>query len=128
MFVAIAGEQMPVVDGDDCADDESAEPGPAGAVAEVTGGGPYERPDLAEVRVRYRAGFAHVDGEFADHEQIPLMRPRHGGSAHQWDLVIWLVSRNGYEDNLRRYGRRVRRRSPIHSWGTSHGMKCPPWS
>jgi hypothetical protein len=57
-------------------------------------------PALVEVHVRYRAGFAYVEGELPDGDRIPLMRLRYGGSAHQWGFALWLASRDGYEDNV----------------------------
>ncbi|WP_232807340.1 hypothetical protein [Geodermatophilus chilensis] len=38
-------------------------------------------PDLAEVRMRYRAGFAYVEGVLAAGPVIPLCRLRYLGSA-----------------------------------------------
>ena len=40
-------------------------------------------PQLAAVQVRYRGQFAYVTGELTDGDQMPLMRLRYGGSAHQ---------------------------------------------
>jgi hypothetical protein len=68
--------------------------------------------------VRYRAGFAYVDVELADGERIPLMRLRYGGSAHQRGFVIWLASRNGYEDSLLPTG------MPVGTAGQALGCAC----
>jgi hypothetical protein len=57
-------------------------------------------PDLAAVKVRFRAGFAYVDGEIADGPTIPLCRLRYGGSAHRWGFAIYLASCDGYEDSV----------------------------
>ena len=57
-------------------------------------------PALADLHVRYRAGFAYVEGELPDGDRIPLTRLRYGGSAHQWGFALWLASKDGYEDNV----------------------------
>jgi hypothetical protein len=41
-------------------------------------------PDLADVRMRYRAGFAYVDGVLAAGPVIPLCRLRYLGSEPSW--------------------------------------------
>lgn len=41
-------------------------------------------PDLADLRMRYRAGFAYVDGLIADGPVIPLCRLHYLGSATTW--------------------------------------------
>jgi hypothetical protein len=38
-------------------------------------------PQLREIRLRYRAGFAYVDGVLADGEVLRLRGLRYGGSA-----------------------------------------------
>jgi hypothetical protein len=57
-------------------------------------------PDLAEVRMRYRAGFAYVDGVLADGEVLPLCRLRYVGSATTWGFAIYRASHDDYEDNF----------------------------
>jgi hypothetical protein len=57
-------------------------------------------PQLAAVHVRYRAGFAYVEGELAGGERLPLMRLRYGGSAHRWGTAIYVASKDGYEDQI----------------------------
>ena len=56
-------------------------------------------PDLAEVRMRYRANFAYVDGLIADGPVIPLCRLRYLGSATTWGFAIYRASHDDYEDN-----------------------------
>jgi hypothetical protein len=56
-------------------------------------------PDLAEVRMRYRANFAYVDGLLADGPVIPLCRLRYVGSATTWGFAIYRASHDDYEDN-----------------------------
>jgi len=57
-------------------------------------------PELAGVTVRYRGGFAYVDGELADGSVQPLRRLRYGGSANRWGFAVYLASKNGYEDSV----------------------------
>ncbi|MDE1675250.1 hypothetical protein [Nocardia gipuzkoensis] len=44
-------------------------------------------PQLVRVHVRFRTGFAYVDGELKDGGQIPLCRLRFGGVLHTWNLA-----------------------------------------
>ena len=57
-------------------------------------------PQLARVRVRFRAGFAYVDGELKNGEQLPLCRLRFTGVLHTWGFALYLASRGGYQDNV----------------------------
>jgi hypothetical protein len=57
-------------------------------------------PALAAVHVRYRAQFAYIEVETTDGERLPLMRLRHGGSAHRWGAAIYVASRDSYEDQI----------------------------
>lgn len=57
-------------------------------------------PALAEIHVRYRAGFAYVDAGLPNGETIPLMRLRYQHSAHLWGFAIYLASRDGYQDSV----------------------------
>jgi hypothetical protein len=57
-------------------------------------------PALTEVRVRYRAGFAYVDGVLADNEVLRLCRLRYVGSAKQWGFAIYRASHDDYEDSF----------------------------
>src|SRR5262245_24188254 len=56
-------------------------------------------PALADVRVRYRAGFAYVDGVLADGEVLRLCRLRYVGSARDWGFAIYRASHDDYEDS-----------------------------
>ena len=56
-------------------------------------------PQLAQVQVRYRAGFAYVDGVLIDGEQLKLCRLRYAGSASQWGFAIYRASHNDYENS-----------------------------
>ena len=56
-------------------------------------------PDLAEVRMRYRAGFAYVDGVLPDGQVIPLCRLRSTGYATTWGFALYRASHDDYQDN-----------------------------
>jgi hypothetical protein len=57
-------------------------------------------PQLAGVTVRYRAGFAYIDGQLPGGEVIPLCRLRYGGSARTWGFALYLASSDRYEDQV----------------------------
>ena len=50
--------------------------------------------------MRYRAGFAYIDGVLADGEVLRLCRLRYGGSASRWGFAIYLASKDGYQDSV----------------------------
>ena len=56
-------------------------------------------PALREIRMRYRAGFAYVDGVLADGEVLRLCRLRYAGSARDWGFAIYRASHDDYEDS-----------------------------
>jgi hypothetical protein len=56
-------------------------------------------PQLAQVQVRYRAGFAYVDGVLTDGDQLRLCRLRYAGSASQWGFAIYRASHDDYQDS-----------------------------
>ena len=57
-------------------------------------------PGLVEVKVRYRAGFAYIDGALADGEVLKLCRLRYAGSASQCGFAIYRASHDDYEDSF----------------------------
>jgi hypothetical protein len=57
-------------------------------------------PQLKEVQVTCRAGFAYAAGVLPDGEKIPLLRLRYGGSAHSFGFAIYSAARDRYEDAL----------------------------
>jgi hypothetical protein len=57
-------------------------------------------PALAGVDVRYRSGFAYIDGQLPDGNVLKLCRLRFTGRLHTWGFAIYLASRDGYEDNI----------------------------
>ncbi len=73
-------------------------------------GWPVEPGTLArpgQVDIRFRGGFAYVDGHLADGTVLPLCRLRYGGYANQWGFAIWLASKNGYADSYLPTGSRA---------------------
>jgi hypothetical protein len=56
-------------------------------------------PQIKTISTRYRAGFAYVDAELDDGENLRLCRLRYGGSAHQWGFAIYRASHDDYEDS-----------------------------
>ncbi len=56
-------------------------------------------PDLTNVAIRYRAGFAYVDGVLPDGQLVPLCRLRYAGSASIWGFAIYRASHDDYEDS-----------------------------
>ena len=57
-------------------------------------------PQLSDIRLRYRAGFAYVDGVLADGEVMRLCRLRYGGSARDWGFAMYRASHDDYEDSF----------------------------
>ena len=56
-------------------------------------------PGLSAVKVRFRSGFAYVDGEVGE-EVTPLFRLRYAGSAGRWGFAIYRASHDDYEDSF----------------------------
>ncbi|MDP9428444.1 MAG: hypothetical protein M3Q47_05990 [Actinomycetota bacterium] len=50
--------------------------------------------------MRYRAGFAYIDGVLAAGPVIPLCRLRYLGSATTWGFALYRASHDDYEDNF----------------------------
>jgi hypothetical protein len=57
-------------------------------------------PQLKDVQVTCRAGFAYAAGILPGGEKIPLLRLRYGGSAHSFGFAIYSAARDRYEDAL----------------------------
>ncbi len=57
-------------------------------------------PDVAEVKVRFRANFAYVDALLDDGTTVKLCRLRYGGSASTWGFAIYRASHDDYEDSF----------------------------
>jgi hypothetical protein len=57
-------------------------------------------PALTEVHVRYRAGFAYVEGVLTDGQVLKLCRLRYAGYANQWGFAIYRASHDDYENSF----------------------------
>jgi hypothetical protein len=57
-------------------------------------------PQIAKVQVRFRAGFAYIDGDLGDGEHLRLCRLRYGGSASRWGFAIYRASHDDYQDSI----------------------------
>ena len=57
-------------------------------------------PALATIQVRFRAGFAYVDGVLADGDVLKLCRLRYVGYANQCGFAIYRASHDDYEDSF----------------------------
>lgn len=57
-------------------------------------------PELTDVRVRTRAGFAYVEATTADGEELALCRLRYLRTASEWGFGMYLASKDGYEDSV----------------------------
>lgn len=75
-------------------------------------------PTLADVQVRYRAGFAYVDAVLPDGEVLRLCRLRYVGSAHDWGFAIYRASHDDYEDSFLPTG------SPVGSYQDALDTAC----
>lgn len=54
-------------------------------------------PQLHDVEVTHRAGFAYITGILSNGEQLRLCRLRYGGSATRWGFAIYRASHDDYE-------------------------------
>jgi len=57
-------------------------------------------PQLEAVKVRFRAGFAYVDGVMPDGDLWPLCRLRYAGYASEWGFAFYAASSEKYEDSF----------------------------
>ena len=57
-------------------------------------------PALADVDVRFRTGFAYVDGVLPDGETLKVCRLRYGGSASMWGFAIYRASHDDYDESV----------------------------
>jgi hypothetical protein len=57
-------------------------------------------PQLDALRVRFRAGFAYIDGDLGDGEVLKLCRLRYGGSASSWGFALYRASHDDYQDSI----------------------------
>jgi hypothetical protein len=56
-------------------------------------------PGLSAVEVRFRAGFAYVDGQIGE-VLTPLFRLRYAGSASRWGFAVYRASHDDYEESF----------------------------
>lgn len=56
-------------------------------------------PALVGIQVRYRAGFAYIDGLLPAADLLPLCRLRYTGYANQWGFAIYRASHHDYQDS-----------------------------
>ena len=56
-------------------------------------------PALATIAIRFRAGFAYIDGVLPDGAALPLCRLRYASSASMWGFAIYRASHEDYEDS-----------------------------
>jgi hypothetical protein len=54
---------------------------------------------LSAVTVRFRSGFAYMDGQIGD-EVTPLFRLRYAGSASRWGFAMYWASHDDYEESF----------------------------
>ena len=57
-------------------------------------------PALGRVTVRFRAGFAYVDGVLPDGEILKLCRLHYVGYANQWRFAIYRASHDDYQESF----------------------------
>ncbi|MFF5897029.1 AAA family ATPase [Streptomyces argenteolus] len=57
-------------------------------------------PQLIRVHVRFRAGFAYVEGELKDGERLPLCRLHFTGDPHTWGFALYEGSSGSYRENI----------------------------
>jgi len=57
-------------------------------------------PQVQDLKVRFRARFAYVDGVMPDGEVWPLFRLRYGGSSNYWGFAFYAASSSSYEDSF----------------------------
>ncbi|WP_406432251.1 ATP-binding protein [Streptomyces sp. NBC_00631] len=57
-------------------------------------------PQLTRVHVRFRTGFAYVDGELKDGERLPLCRLRFTGVLHTWGFALYEAGNDSYRDDI----------------------------
>jgi hypothetical protein len=56
-------------------------------------------PGLSAVKVRFRSGFAYVDGQIGE-EVMALFRLRYAGSASRWGFAMYRASHDDYAESF----------------------------
>jgi hypothetical protein len=54
-------------------------------------------PQLADVELTHRAGFAYITGVLPNSEKLKLCRLKYGRSASRWGFAIYRASHDDYE-------------------------------
>jgi hypothetical protein len=58
-------------------------------------------PQITEIKVRYRAGFAYIDAALADEDgDLQLCRLKNTGHPEMWGFALFTYSNERYEDNI----------------------------
>lgn len=57
-------------------------------------------PELVDVQVRYRTGFAYLDGILAEGQTLKLCRLRYAGYANIWGFAMYRASHDDYQDSF----------------------------
>ncbi len=57
-------------------------------------------PQITEVNVRYRAGFAYIDAFVEDGDELQLCRLRDTGNPEAWGFALFTYSSEHYEENI----------------------------
>lgn len=57
-------------------------------------------PQLTQVHVRFRGGFAYIEATDADGDLLKLCRLRYAGYANQWGFAIYRASHDDYQDSM----------------------------
>jgi len=57
-------------------------------------------PELTDIDVTHRAGFAYVTATLTNGQQLRLCRLRYGGSAHIWGFAIYRASHDDYQPSM----------------------------
>ena len=59
-------------------------------------------PQITEIKVRYRAGYAYIDAVLADEDDgaLQLCRLKDTGHPEMWGFALFTYSNERYEDNI----------------------------
>ena len=57
-------------------------------------------PQLQDVQVRFRSGFAYVDAGMPEDDIWLLCRLRYGGYVNEWGFAFYAASSEKYEDSM----------------------------
>lgn len=57
-------------------------------------------PQITEIKVRYRAGYAYIDAFVEDGDELQLCRLRDTGNPEAWGFALFTYSSERYEENF----------------------------